>query len=125
LGPQGPRQFVGDQVARRRGESDGGGHRCGDERGVGEGRQVDPDHAVGKGVVHLGGQGQGEPGLADASRAGQGQQRHGLVEQAGAGRGELRLATDEAGAGNREIAGRPIGGGDHASILVERMAETM
>ena len=71
---------------------------------VGQGRQIDPDHAVGEVRGHVLGDGQGEARLAHATGTGQRQQRNGILEQ-------------EARGPRRRSASRPM-----RRVLVGRQA---
>ena len=70
------------------------------QRRIGQGRQIDEDHAIGELRRDVVRDGQGQPGLADPAGTGQRQQRNGLIQEEGAGSGQLRLPADEPGAGN-------------------------
>ena len=53
------------------------------EARIGERREIDKDHAIGKLRGHVAGDGQGQPRLPDAAGTRQGQQRNGVLEQQG------------------------------------------
>ena len=93
-------ELVGNRLVGSRNEGQGGRDRHGHQVGVGQRREIDPDHAVRKMTGHVCGEGEGEPGLPNSTGAGQRQQRDGLIEQERPRRRSLRLATDQPGAGN-------------------------
>jgi hypothetical protein len=106
------RAQVGQQVRRRigaRGEPEGQGlrHRLGDERGLGDAGQLDQPDAVGEARGQIGGDGEGQAGLAAAAHAGHGDQR-GSGERLGE-RGALALAPDQRGVHDREVVARRVG----------------
>ena len=75
------------------------GHGRQDETLARDDRETDKDDAVGEVVLHAGGRGNGQAGLADAAGTGQGQQANrGIRKQRDDG-GKLALATDERGQG--------------------------
>ena len=92
------RHLLADGATGIRRESQRRGHRSSHERGVLQRREVDPDHAVGKGVSHVLDDREGQARLAHPSRTGQGEERDGLIEQEDACTRALRLAADEASA---------------------------
>lgn len=58
-----------------------GGDRGGNQLGIGQGRQVDEDGAIGELRCHVLSDGQRQLGFAYPTRAGHGQQRNGLIQQ--------------------------------------------
>ncbi len=66
-----------------------------DERGIGDRRQRDEEHALGEVLDELGGSLQREPGLARAARPGERQQTHVLPPQSLGDRSQLALAPDQ------------------------------
>ena len=78
-------QMLGDPFCQRgvdgRHHPDRAGHGGRHQRRIGKRRQIDPDDPLGKGRGHVGGDGQGETGLANPTGTGQRQERHGLVEE--------------------------------------------
>ena len=83
-----------------------GRHRVGHGRGVADGGQLDQPDPVGELVRQLGGDLDGQAGLADAAHAGEGHQPVGAHQLADLL--HLELAADEAGELHRQVPGRGV-----------------
>ena len=97
--------------ARRFAQAEGGSDGDGHEDGVGERREFDEPDARGKSGEEIGGEGEGEAGLAAAADAGEGEQALIGVEEEIAQRGKYGAPPDEWGAGGWQPGAE--GGGPH------------
>jgi len=80
-----------------------GGHCHRDQRGIGEGREIDEVHAIGEGWNHIVGRGESKSRLADPTGTDQGHQRDSVVQYEGARRRPLVLPDDEQGAAEAAV----------------------
>jgi hypothetical protein len=90
-----------------------GGHY---QASIGEGREIDEDHPVGKGLVQPAGDRDRQPRLAHPPGAGESQQPDSIVLQGGSQRRELRLAPNEPSQWHRQRDG--TGSRPHRAIIL-------
>ena len=111
-----PSKRISNRVVGCKGRGDRGGQGRRHQGRIGQRSEIDPDHAIGEVVGDLSGDGQGQSGLAHATRSCERQQRDGRIEQEPAGRGELDLTANE---GVRGMGREPSKGAEAEVVIAD------
>ena len=96
-------QLRRDRNSSREIEPECSGDSIGNERGITQGSQIHPDHAINEARSHVLRNGLTEAGLAHPAGTGQRQERHRFLEQEGARGDAVWFPPDEPGAWSRHI----------------------